>query len=71
MKHASHDESSGTTLAALSRGLPLVFVPRIANQPLVASVVAGFGAGIVCDDTAKLTAAVERRNCGYSCARQS
>lgn len=49
---------SGTTLAALSRGLPLAFVPRIANQPLVASVVAGFGAGTVCDDPAELTAAV-------------
>lgn len=49
---------SGTTLAALSRGLPLAFVPRIANQPLVASAVAGFGAGVVCDE-AKLAAAVE------------
>jgi UDP:flavonoid glycosyltransferase YjiC (YdhE family) len=49
---------SGTTLAALSRGLPLAFVPRIANQPQVASVVAGFGAGVVCDDPAELTAAV-------------
>jgi UDP:flavonoid glycosyltransferase YjiC (YdhE family) len=49
---------SGTTLAALSRGLPLAFVPRIANQPLVASVVEGFGAGTVCDDPAELTAAV-------------
>ncbi len=50
---------SGTTLAALSRGLPLAFVPRMANQPLVASLVAGFGAGVVCDDTTKLTATVE------------
>jgi UDP:flavonoid glycosyltransferase YjiC (YdhE family) len=50
---------SGTTLAALSRGLPLAFVPRIANQPLIASVVAGFGAGVVCEDPAKLTPAVE------------
>jgi UDP:flavonoid glycosyltransferase YjiC (YdhE family) len=49
---------SGTTLAALSRGLPLAFLPRIANQPLVASVVSGFGAGIVCDDPATLRAAV-------------
>jgi UDP:flavonoid glycosyltransferase YjiC (YdhE family) len=49
---------SGTALAALSRGLPLAFVPRIANQPLVASVVSGFGAGTVCDDPADLTAAV-------------
>ncbi|MEV0405358.1 nucleotide disphospho-sugar-binding domain-containing protein [Actinoallomurus sp. NPDC050550] len=50
---------SGTTLAALSRGLPLAFVPRIANQPQVASVVAGFGAGVICDDPAELTAAVQ------------
>jgi len=49
---------SGTTLAALSRGLPMAFVPRIANQPLVASLVTDFGAGIVCDDPADLTAAV-------------
>nr|WSY50809.1 hypothetical protein OG999_12230 [Streptomyces sp. NBC_00886] len=44
---------SGTTPAALSRGLPLAFVPCIANQPLVASAVAGFGAGVGCDDPAK------------------
>jgi UDP:flavonoid glycosyltransferase YjiC (YdhE family) len=50
---------SGTTLAALSRGLPLAFVPRIANQPLIASVVAGFGAGVICEDPAKLMPAVE------------
>ncbi|MFD9701171.1 glycosyltransferase [Lentzea sp. NPDC059081] len=49
---------SGTTLAALSRGLPLAFVPRIANQPLVASLVTGFGAGTVCDDPATVAAAV-------------
>ena len=49
---------SGTTLAALSRGLPLTFVPRIANQPLVAAVVAKFGAGLVCDDVAALPATV-------------
>jgi UDP:flavonoid glycosyltransferase YjiC (YdhE family) len=50
---------SGTTLAALSRGLPLAFVPRIANQPLVAAAVADFGAGVVCDDPDKLTAVVD------------
>jgi UDP:flavonoid glycosyltransferase YjiC (YdhE family) len=51
---------SGTTLAALSRGLPLAFVPRIANQPLVASVVARFGAGVVSEeDPAELALAVE------------
>jgi UDP:flavonoid glycosyltransferase YjiC (YdhE family) len=50
---------SGTTLAALSRGLPLAFVPRTANQPLNASAVASFGAGLVCKDPAKLTPAVE------------
>jgi UDP:flavonoid glycosyltransferase YjiC (YdhE family) len=52
---------SGTTLAALSRGLPLAFVPRLANQPRVASIVAGFGAGVVCEeDPASLASAVER-----------
>jgi len=49
---------SGTTLAALSRGLPIAFVPRFANQPLVASVVARFGAGIVCEDPADLAPTV-------------
>ncbi len=49
---------SGTTLAALSRGLPLAFLPRIANQPLVASVVTDFGAGTVCEDPATMKAAV-------------
>jgi UDP:flavonoid glycosyltransferase YjiC (YdhE family) len=52
---------SGTTLAALSRGLPLAFVPRMSNQPLNAAAVTGFGAGIVCvEDPANLTSAVER-----------
>jgi UDP:flavonoid glycosyltransferase YjiC (YdhE family) len=52
---------SGTTLAALSRRLPLAFVPRMSNQPLNAAAVAGFGAGIVCEeDPANLTSAVER-----------
>jgi UDP:flavonoid glycosyltransferase YjiC (YdhE family) len=37
---------SGTTLATLSRGLPLLFVPRIANQPQVAAAVTAFGAGL-------------------------
>jgi len=37
---------SGTTLAALSRGLPMLFVPRIANQPQVAAAVTAFGAGL-------------------------
>ena len=40
---------SGTTLATLSRGLPLLFVPRIANQPQVAASVTTFGAGITPD----------------------
>lgn len=37
---------SGTTLAALSRGLPILFVPKMANQPQVAAAVTGFGAGL-------------------------
>ncbi|GIJ45371.1 glycosyl transferase [Virgisporangium aliadipatigenens] len=37
---------SGTTLATLSRGLPMLFVPRIANQPQIAAAVTAFGAGI-------------------------
>ncbi|HEX3789011.1 MAG TPA: glycosyltransferase [Pseudonocardiaceae bacterium] len=52
---------SGTTLAALSRRLPVGFVPRMANQPLNAAAVADFGAGIVCaEDPASLTSAVQR-----------
>lgn len=49
---------SGSTIAALSHGLPLAFVPRIANQPQVAAAVAEFGAGIVCDDETKPADAV-------------
>ncbi|WP_020124393.1 glycosyltransferase [Streptomyces canus] len=50
---------SGTTLAALSRGLPMAFVPRIANQPIVAAAVAGFGAGVVSgEDPADVTSSV-------------
>jgi len=37
---------SGTTLATLSRGLPMLFLPRIANQPQVAAAVTAFGAGL-------------------------
>jgi UDP:flavonoid glycosyltransferase YjiC (YdhE family) len=46
---------SGTTLATLSRGLPLLFVPTIANQPQVAAAVTDFGAGLT---PASLAAAV-------------
>ena len=40
---------SGTTLATLSRGLPMLFVPRIANQPQIAAAVTAFGAGVTPD----------------------
>jgi len=40
---------SGTTLATLSRGLPMLFLPKIANQPQVAAAVTAFGAGITPD----------------------
>ncbi|WP_033339259.1 glycosyltransferase [Catenuloplanes japonicus] len=43
---------SGTTLATLSRGLPIAFVPRIANQPQVAAAVTALGAGITPDSLA-------------------
>jgi UDP:flavonoid glycosyltransferase YjiC (YdhE family) len=50
---------SGTALATLSRGLPMAFVPRIANQPIVAAAVADFGAGVVSgEDSAAVTSAV-------------
>ena len=49
---------SGTTLAALSRGLPIAFVPRIANQPIVAATVEQVGAGVVCADVTELPDAV-------------
>jgi UDP:flavonoid glycosyltransferase YjiC (YdhE family) len=38
---------SGTTFGALAAGLPLVFVPMMADQPANARLVAGAGAGIV------------------------
>jgi UDP:flavonoid glycosyltransferase YjiC (YdhE family) len=44
---------SGTTLATLSRGLPMLFVPRIANQPQIAAAVTAFGAGITPDSLAE------------------
>jgi UDP:flavonoid glycosyltransferase YjiC (YdhE family) len=43
---------SGTTLATLSRGLPMLFLPKIANQPQVAAAVTAFGAGITPDSLA-------------------
>ena len=45
---------SGTTLAALRRGLPIVFVPQIANQPVIADAVASYGAGVVCGDAGEV-----------------
>ncbi|MDP9798421.1 UDP:flavonoid glycosyltransferase YjiC (YdhE family) [Catenuloplanes nepalensis] len=49
---------SGTTLATLSRGLPLAFIPKIANQPLVASLVTTFGAALTIDTPDSLPAAI-------------
>ncbi|GAB7041429.1 MULTISPECIES: glycosyltransferase [Catenuloplanes] len=49
---------SGTTLAALSRGLPLALIPKIANQPLVASLVTALGAGLTVDSPASLPTAI-------------
>jgi UDP:flavonoid glycosyltransferase YjiC (YdhE family) len=49
---------SGTTLATLSRGLPMLFVPRIANQPQIAATVTAFGAGITPDSPAGSVAAL-------------
>ncbi|MER7728978.1 nucleotide disphospho-sugar-binding domain-containing protein [Streptomyces sp. NPDC096323] len=52
---------SGTTLATLSRGLPMAFVPRIANQPIVAAAVTDFGAGVVSgENSAAVTSAIRR-----------
>jgi len=49
---------SGTTLAALSRGCPLVLWPQFADQPVVAEAVSDVGAGLVCSGASDLTAAV-------------
>jgi len=49
---------SGTTIAALSRGLPLAFLPQFANQPVIAAAVSAFGAGVVSPDASGLTKAV-------------
>lgn len=52
---------SGTALATLSRGLPMAFVPRIANQPIVAAAVTDFGAGFVSgEDSVAVTSVVRR-----------
>lgn len=40
---------AGTVSAALSRGIPLVILPMMADQPLIAERVRAFGAGIVVD----------------------
>lgn len=49
---------SGTTIAALSRGLPLVFLPQFANQPVIADAVSAVGAGVVSPGASGLTTAV-------------
>jgi UDP:flavonoid glycosyltransferase YjiC (YdhE family) len=49
---------AGTVLAALSRGVPLVLVPVLADQPLIAERVASFGAAVVCHDAGELGTAV-------------
>ncbi|HEX6345162.1 glycosyltransferase [Umezawaea sp.] len=51
---------TGTLLAALSHGLPLVVRPFIADQPWNAARVADLGAGVVVDDPADAGAAARR-----------
>lgn len=49
---------AGTVLGALSRGVPLVLMPMIAEQPLTAARVAAMGAAVVVDAPERLGAAV-------------
>jgi UDP:flavonoid glycosyltransferase YjiC (YdhE family) len=49
---------AGTTLATLSRGLPVAFLPQFANQPHIAAEVEKFGAGVVLDETADLSGGI-------------
>lgn len=50
---------SGTALAALSHGVPLVIMPQNYNQPVVADLVANFGAGLTCRRSDRIGAALE------------
>ncbi|WP_199439922.1 glycosyltransferase [Umezawaea beigongshangensis] len=45
---------AGTVLAALTRGVPLVILPVLADQPLIAERVASFGAAVVREDVREL-----------------
>lgn len=49
---------AGTVLAALSRSLPLVILPFVADQPVNAAQVAAAGAGVVVSSPAELGVAV-------------
>jgi UDP:flavonoid glycosyltransferase YjiC (YdhE family) len=51
---------SGTTLGSLRRGRPIVFVPQLANQPVIAEAVERQGAGIVCEEPADVKRSLER-----------
>jgi len=51
---------TGTVLAALSRGLPMVIRPFVADQPWNAARIADIGAGIVIDDVAEAGTAARR-----------
>ena len=50
---------SGTTFGALAAGVPLVLVPRFADQPVNSSRVAATGAGLVAPPDGGLRAAIE------------
>lgn len=63
---------AGTVLAALSRGLPLVVLPFIADQPINAAQVVAAGAGVVVETPAAVGAAVQEvlANPSYRAAAQ-
>jgi UDP:flavonoid glycosyltransferase YjiC (YdhE family) len=51
---------TGTVLAALSAGLPMVVMPVVANQPWNAARAAALGAAVVVSEPQKIGAAVQR-----------
>ena len=63
---------AGTVLAALSRGLPLVIFPLIADQPVNAGRVAASGAGVVVTSPKEVGATVQEvlANPGYHASAQ-
>lgn len=64
---------AGTALSALGYGLPMVLLPVLADQPVLAAALAALGVAIVCEDADQVAAGVKRvlTDPGFTVAAQA